>query len=150
MAWVPLSIVWFGLTEQAAIFVIAYASFFPIMLSTTTGVREVKKAHYEAAKTLGASKWAIIRYVIVPSAAPYILTGVRVSLGVSWAVIVAAEMVVGSVLQAGIGYLLIQYTMVYFEMSKVLALVLLVGVIAFLVDRIVKLAARRLTPWSAR
>jgi len=149
LAWVPLSIVWFGITEQAAIFVIAYASFFPVMLNTGTGIQEVAPVYREAALTLGARRRDVLRHVLVPAAVPYLLGGLRISLGLSWAVIVAAELVIGSVLRAGIGYLMHRYTLVLYDLPRVVVLVVLVGVLAFLADRLMRLTAQRLTPWRA-
>lgn len=149
LAWVPLSIVWFGVTEQAAIFVIAYASFFPVMLNTATGMQEVNVAYREAALTLGADRLAVIRHVMLPSAVPFILAGLRISLGLSWAVIVAAELVIGSVLNAGLGYLMVRYTMILFDMGRVLSVVVLIGVLAYALDHLMRFTTRKLTPWRA-
>jgi len=149
LAWVPLSIVWFGISEQAAIFVIAYASFFPVMLNTSAGIQEIKPVYREAALTLGANRFAVIRHVMLPAGVPFILGGLRISLGLSWAVIVAAELVIGSVLGAGIGYLMLRYTLLLFDMSRVLALVVVIGLLAYLMDHLMRLITRRLTPWRA-
>lgn len=149
LAWVPLSIVWFGITEQAAIFVIAYASFFPVMLNTATGMQEVNVVYKEAALTLGADRFAVIRHVMLPSAVPFILGGLRISLGLSWAVIVAAELVIGAVLNAGLGYLMVRYTMILFDMGRVLAVVVLIGVLASALDHLMRFTTRKLSPWRA-
>jgi ABC-type nitrate/sulfonate/bicarbonate transport system permease component len=149
LAWVPLSIVWFGVTEQAAIFVIAYASFFPVMLNTATGMQEVNVVYREAALTLGADRLAVIRHVMLPAAVPFILAGLRISLGLSWAVIVAAELVIGAVLNAGLGYLMLRYTMILFDMGRVLSVVVLIGVLAYALDQLMRFTTRKLTPWRA-
>lgn len=147
LAWVPLAIVWFGITEQAAVFIIAYASFFPVMLNIAAGVQDVEPVYREAAITLGAGRLDVVRYVMLPATFPYLLAGLRISLGLSWAVIVAAELVIGSVLQAGIGYLMLRYTLVLYSLPRVVALVVLVGTLAFTVDWLMRHAAHRMTPW---
>ena len=93
VAWVPLAIIWFGLGNQAAIFIIAMGSVFPLLVSTVQGVREVDPNLVNAALTMGASGWQVLNTVVFPSMIPSLLTGARVGLSFAWRVLLAAEMV---------------------------------------------------------
>ncbi len=103
VAWVPIAILWFGLGDQAAIFIIAVGSIFPILLSTIQGVQDADPRLIDAARTMGASRLQILRRVMLPSLIPYLVTGLRSGLSFSWRVVIAAEMVG---VPKGIGYML--------------------------------------------
>jgi ABC-type nitrate/sulfonate/bicarbonate transport system permease component len=103
IAWVPLAILWFGLGDKAAIFIITLGSIFPIVINTIQGVRHVDAHLVDAARMMGAGRWQILRRVMLPSVIPYLVTGFRLGLGFAWRVVIAAEMVG---VPKGIGYLL--------------------------------------------
>ena len=103
IAWVPLAILWFGLGDKAAIFIIAIGSIFPIVINTVQGVRDVDAHLVDAARMMGASHLQILRRVMLPSVIPYLVTGFRIGLGFAWRVVIAAEMVG---VPKGIGYML--------------------------------------------
>jgi NitT/TauT family transport system permease protein/taurine transport system permease protein/sulfonate transport system permease protein len=103
VAWVPLAILWFGLGDMAAIFIITLGSVFPIILNTVQGVRDVDTRLVDAARMMGATQWQIMRRVMLPSLIPYLITGFRTGLGFAWRVVIAAEMVG---VPKGIGYML--------------------------------------------
>ena len=103
IAWVPLAILWFGLGDRAAIFIITIGSIFPIVINTVQGVRDVDGHLVDAARMMGASRVQIIRRVMLPSVTPYLITGFRLGLGFAWRVVIAAEMVG---VPKGIGYML--------------------------------------------
>jgi ABC-type nitrate/sulfonate/bicarbonate transport system permease component len=103
VAWIPLAILWYGLGDSAAIFIITVSSIFPILLNTIQGVRAVDPNLIDAARTMGATRWQIIRRVTFPSLIPYLITGFRTGLGYSWRVVITAEMVG---VPKGIGYML--------------------------------------------
>jgi ABC-type nitrate/sulfonate/bicarbonate transport system permease component len=103
IAWVPLAILWFGLGDRAAIFIITLGSIFPIIINTIQGVRDVDRHLVDAARMMGASRMQILRRVMLPSVIPYLVTGFRLGLGFAWRVVIAAEMVG---VPNGIGYLL--------------------------------------------
>jgi NitT/TauT family transport system permease protein len=84
MAWVPLTIVWFGLGDGPTVFLIAFAGVFPIILNTIAGVRNISKNYYNAAHSMGAGPWSIFANVIVPCSLPDILTGGRIAVGLGW------------------------------------------------------------------
>jgi NitT/TauT family transport system permease protein/taurine transport system permease protein/sulfonate transport system permease protein len=103
VAWIPLAILWYGLGDAAAIFIITISSVFPILLNTLQGVRDVDPNLVDAARTMGATRWQVIRRVMLPSFIPYLITGFRTGLGYSWRVVITAEMVG---VPKGIGYML--------------------------------------------
>ncbi|HTN51577.1 MAG TPA: ABC transporter permease [Anaeromyxobacter sp.] len=103
VAWVPLAILWFGLGDKAAIFIITVGSVFPVLLSTAQGVRAVDRGLLDAAETLGARFHQLLRRVVLPSVTPFLVTGFRLGLGFAWRVVIAAEMVG---VPKGIGYML--------------------------------------------
>lgn len=84
MAWVPLTIVWFGLGDGPTVFLIAMVGFFPILLSTVAGVDNISRDYYNAARSMGASRASIVRNVVVPAAAPDVMTGMRLALSAGW------------------------------------------------------------------
>ncbi|NPV74000.1 MAG: ABC transporter permease [Pelotomaculum sp.] len=84
MAWVPLTIVWFGLGDGPTVFLIAFAGVFPVILNTIAGVQNIPKDYYNAARSMGAGPWSIFVNVIVPGSLPDILTGGRIAVGLGW------------------------------------------------------------------
>jgi ABC-type nitrate/sulfonate/bicarbonate transport system permease component len=103
VAWVPLAILWLGLGDEAAIFIITIGSIFPILLNTVQGVQDADQRLIDAARTMGATRWQILRRVLLPGLAPYLVTGFRTGLSFAWRVVIAAEMVG---VPKGIGYML--------------------------------------------
>lgn len=103
VAWVPLAIVWFGLGNRAAVFIIVMGSVFPIILNTIQGVESIERNLVSAALTLGARRRHLLLMVELPSVLPYLITGSRTGLGFAWRVVLAAEMVG---VPSGLGYLL--------------------------------------------
>ena len=84
MAWVPLTIVWFGIGDGPTIFLIAFAGVFPIILNTIQGIRSISKDYYNAARSMGASPFSIFINVMLPAALPDILTGARLAISTGW------------------------------------------------------------------
>ncbi|PKM78271.1 MAG: ABC transporter permease [Firmicutes bacterium HGW-Firmicutes-15] len=84
MAWVPLTIVWFGLGDGPTIFLIAFSGLFPIILNTIAGVQNISKDYYNAARSMGAGPWSIFAHIIFPGSLPDILTGMRIALSSGW------------------------------------------------------------------
>ncbi len=105
LGWLPLLMLWIGINEILPIAIIFICSFFPVVYNTATGIRNVDKRYIQAAETLGASNMRILFKVLIPLALPNIFTGLRLEAGMSWRVLVAAEMVA---IPTGIGALLMQ------------------------------------------
>jgi NitT/TauT family transport system permease protein len=137
IAWIPLAIIWFGVGNLAPIFLIFLSSFFPIALETTTGVHTIERQYIRAAENFGVSGLALFRQVVIPAALPQIIVGMRISLGVAWLVVVAAEMIA---LRSGLGYLIIDSRNAGNRYDLVVASMLIIGVIGLLLD----IAMRRL------
>ena len=132
LAWVPLSLAWFGLGEMSMIFIIFIGAFFPILLNTISGVKGVPTPLIEAALTLGAKSRDILIKVVIPASSPSIITGLRVGAGIAWMCVVAAEMLPSS--NAGLGYL-IMYAYSLSRMDVVIACMIIIGLIGLILDR---------------
>ena len=144
LAWIPLSIVWFGASDVAAIFLIFLASFFTVVVSTMNGVRNVPTMFLQAGSNFGLSAPALLRRVIFPAALPQVIVGLRISLGVAWLVVVAAEMIA---VDSGLGYLIIDARNAGKRYDLVVAGMLLIGMIGlgldFAIRRLEKLKSVR-------
>ena len=104
LAYAPLFLLWFGLGDSGAIVLVAFVSAFPVTLNTWTGVKAVKEIWLRAARTMGADERRLFRHVILPGAAPYILTGLRLALAQAWRILVAVEML--AAVPWGLGWLI--------------------------------------------
>jgi NitT/TauT family transport system permease protein len=104
LAYAPLFLLWFGLGDSGSIVLVAFVSAFPVTLNTWTGVKAVKEIWVRAARTMGADERRLFRYVIIPGAAPYILTGLRLALAQAWRILVAVEML--AAVPWGLGWLI--------------------------------------------
>ena len=105
LAWIPLAIVWLGLGDAAKVLVIWFAAFVPSVINSYAGVRSIEPYLIEAARTLGVTRWMMVREVLVPGAAPMIFTGLRLSLQACWTTLVAGELIGAA---AGLGRVLSQ------------------------------------------
>ena len=105
LGWLPILMLWFGISEILPIMIIFICSFFPILYNTVTGIKGVNKDYIKAAQSLGASEWKVLTTIVIPLALPNIFTGLRLEAGMAWRVIVAAEMVA---IPTGIGALLMK------------------------------------------
>jgi NitT/TauT family transport system permease protein len=143
-AWVPFSIAIFGIYEQSAIFLISLGAFFPILLNTMGGVRETQLNHLRAARMLGATRLEAVLRVVLPSALPAIFLGLRIAIGISWMVVIVAEMVA---VKSGLGYVL--WDAYYIgRLEIVVAAMISVGVMGFLSDKLLLLIGRRVLRWK--
>lgn len=135
LAWVPLAIAWFSLTHFAAGFIIFIGAFFPILIASYTGFRDVPKVLVETGKVLGCiGNRKLIRYVAIPYALPSIATGTRVGMGVAWMCVVAAEMF--GISDYGLGFRLFTKFFPMHQMDYVVAYMLILGVVALCIDRL--------------
>lgn len=134
LAWIPVAIVLFGVSNSAAIFLIFLASFFPIVVATMNGVRNVPSMFLHAGRNFGLSAPALFARVIFPAALPRVLTGLRVALGVAWLVVVAAEMIA---VNSGLGYLVIDSRNAGKRYDLVIAAMLLIGLIGLALNLLV-------------
>jgi ABC-type nitrate/sulfonate/bicarbonate transport system permease component len=142
-ALVPILILFLGLEDEMKIALIVYASFFPILLNTYSGVRDVDPILINTGRTMGLKRGRILWKIIIPAASPYILTGMRISLAVSLILTVISEMVAGT---NGIGYftLLSQRS---FRVPEVYAAILTLGVLGYTLNALFVSVERRLMRW---
>ena len=146
LALIPLVIIWFGIGEQGKIILLFLASLWIMTISARAGVSGVKIAKIHAAYSLGASKWQIMRLVIVPNSLPEIFTGARVSMGVCWGTVVAAELVAA---QKGAGMMIINASK--FQMTDLVIMgIVLIGVIGYSIDILMRIAENYLVPWKGK
>lgn len=144
IAWIPLAILFLGVGRAVPIFLIFYASIFPIFVSTLAGIRRVDPILVSAAQSLGASRLIVVRNVILPAALPAVVAGARLSLGVAWMSLVAGEIVGGD---AGIGWRILWYQE-FFQMDRVMAGILVVGVLGFAADTALRLLQKHAGRWN--
>jgi len=104
LAWIPLAMLWFGIGDQPAIFLIFLASFFTILVPTTAAVNDISRTYFQVASNLDFSKLELFRLVIFPAILPRLLPALRISVGIAWLVVVAAEMIA---VKSGLGFLIL-------------------------------------------
>jgi NitT/TauT family transport system permease protein len=136
IAWIPLAVLWFGVKDASAIFLIALASLFPIMVGSMTAVRTIPLVYVRSAKNFGLDGFELFRRVVLPACLPQIVTSLRLALGIAWMVIVAAEMIA---VDSGLGYLIMDARNAN-NYERVLGSMIAIGVIGVGLD----LAMRRL------
>jgi NitT/TauT family transport system permease protein len=146
LAIIPLAIVLMGIGETPKIFVIFLASFLACVIATFQGVVNVDKTLINAALVLGAKDGTIFARVVVPASTPFILVGMRVGLGSSWATLVAAELIAA---QQGLGYRM-QSAQLYYDLPTIFVGLITIGVLGLLMDRILLSAEKNLTSWQER
>ncbi len=135
LAWMPLAIIWFGVSELAPIFLIFLGSFFAILVATINGVRNMPPMYIQAGRNFGLAPMAMFRRVIFPAILPRVLTGLRIALGIAWLVVVAAEMIA---VNSGLGYLIIDSRNAGKRYDLVVAGMILIGLIGLGLDILVR------------
>lgn len=144
LAWIPLAIVWFGIGIEAKMFVIWLAAFVPSVINSYTGIKLTDPVLVQAARTFGASNFQILREVAIPSSLPVILTGMRISLGVSWMTLVASELLASV---AGLGYAMqIARRSMYPEV--IVVNMLIIGLLGAAMGKVLQHLERRSCRWS--
>jgi NitT/TauT family transport system permease protein len=143
IAFIPLAILWFGLGNPPAFFLISLGAFFPVLVNTISGVRNVDGIYLRAAQNLGARRWTLFVKVILPAALPHILSGMRVAVGVAFIVVIVAEMIA---VNNGLGYRIIE-AREYFWSDKIIAGMLSIGLIGLAIDTIMARINDRLLRW---
>jgi ABC-type nitrate/sulfonate/bicarbonate transport system permease component len=144
LAWIPLSILWFGIGDAQNQFIIFLGIFFPILLNTINGVKGIEPNLIRAARCLGASETQILWRIVVKAALPQIFTGIRIGLGVGWMALVAAELVGAN---SGLGFL-INDARTVLRTDYIIVGMASIGVIGLLLDQVIREIGRRMLPWS--
>ena len=146
LALIPLVIIWFGIWETGKIVLLFLAALWIMVIAARAGVSGVRITKIHAAYSLGASKWQIMRHVIIPNSLPEIFTGARVAMGVCWGTVVAAELVAA---QKGAGMMIIAASK--FQLTDIVVMgIILIGVIGYGIDILMRMAEKKLVPWKGR
>ncbi len=142
-AYVPLAILFLGIDDEMKIFMIAFAAFFPVLLNTYSGVRSVDPVQIQTARTFGVKGRKLLWQIVLPSSAPYIFTGMRVSLAVALIVMVISEMVAAS---SGIGYFILAAQR-GFKIREMFAGILTLALVGYSLNRLFVLVENRVLMW---
>lgn len=143
IAYIPLAILWFGLGNPPAVFLIAIGAFFPVLINTIAGVRHVDSIYIRAARNLGASQSALFLRVMLPAAVPYILSGVRIGIGTSFIVVIVSEMIA---VNNGLGFRILE-AREYFWSDKIIAGMITIGLLGLAIDTAVNKLNNHLLRW---
>lgn len=133
ICWLPLALLWFGLSERAILFVVAMGAVFSISLAAQDGVRNTPRLYLLAARNLGAAGWRLYTQVIVPSSMPGVVTGMKLGWSFAWRALMAGELLYGTV---GLGHLLMMGRELN-DMSQVVAIMLVIIGLGIIVDRLI-------------
>ena len=146
LAWVPLAILWFGLGLGSAAYLIFLGSFFPVVLATCSGVRNVDALYIESVSLLGASRFALWRTVLLPGAMPSILTGIQLGMGIGWMTLVAAEFT-GVRSGYGLGYMIMSARDLQ-RTDAVMAGMVTIGLIGLGMEFLLRRLGKHLLRWK--
>lgn len=135
LAWIPMAILWFGVGDTAAIFLIFLASALPLTLTTIHAVHNIEGIHLAAGRNFGLTHRELVRNVVLPAILPQLLVGMRITLGIAWLVVVAAEMIAVS---SGLGFLIIDARNAGNRYDMVVAGMILIGLIGVILDLIMR------------
>lgn len=139
-AMIPIAVIWFGIGEMSKYFLIFWGTFFIVLINTTAGVMRAPVIRQRAAECLGASRLQIFARVVIPSAAPYIVTGMRIAMASSFMSIIPAEILAAD---SGIGFLL-QQSSVLLQTNRIFVALLTICVLGFVSDRLFRIAVDRM------
>ena len=139
LPWIPISILWFGVGDVAAMFLIFLASFLPLTVTAMHAVHDVEAQHLAAGRNFGLSGWRLARSVILPAILPQLIVGMRITLGIAWLVVVAAEMIA---VNSGLGFLIIDARNAGNRYDLVVGGMILIGTIGVLLDLVMRRAER--------
>ena len=146
LAYLPLIIIWFGIDELPKVLLIFLSCFAPLALAARAGMRSASQEQINAAYSMGASYLQVIRHVILPSALPDILVGMRIAVGFGWTTLVAAEMVAASL---GLGQMVLNASN-FLRTDIVVMGIIVIGAVAYLFDLLMRWVEARLVPWKGR
>jgi taurine transport system permease protein len=146
LAYLPLMIIWFGIGETSKVLLIFLACFAPVALATRAGVRSASQEQIQAASSMGASRMQVVRYVILPTALPDILVGLRIGMGVGWTTLVAAEMVAAN---AGLGQMVLNASN-FLRTDVVILGIIIIGLVAYAFEMMMRALESWLVPWRGK
>ena len=146
LAYLPLMIIWFGIGETSKVLLIFLSVLAPVALGARSGVKSAAIEQIHAAYSFGASRWQVMRHVILPSALPEILTAMRIGIGFGWTTLVAAEMVAAT---KGLGYMVLSASQ-FLQTSTVIMGIIVIAAIAYAFDMLMRWIERKVVPWKGR
>ena len=146
LAFIPLMIIWFGIDELSKVMLLFLAALWIMIIAAKSGVASVKLSKLHAAYSLGASKYQVLRYVILPNALPEIFIGMRVSMGVCWGTVVAAELVAA---EKGVGFI-IYAAQTFLKTDVVIMGIIIIGAIGYGIDIVMRVLEKKLIPWKGK
>lgn len=146
LAYLPLIIIWFGIDELPKVLLIFLSCFAPLALAARSGMKSASQEQINAAYSMGATYQQVIRHVILPSALPEILVGMRIAIGFGWTTLVAAEMVAANV---GLGQMVLNASN-FLRTDIVIMGIVVIGVVAYAFDLFMRWVERKLVPWKGR
>jgi taurine transport system permease protein len=146
LSYLPLIIIWFGIDELPKVLLIFLSCFAPLALAARSGMKSASQEQINAAYSMGATYGQVIRHVILPSALPEILVGMRIAIGFGWTTLVAAEMVAANV---GLGQMVLNASN-FLRTDIVIMGIVVIGVVAYLFDLLMRWVEKRLVPWKGR
>lgn len=146
LAYLPLMIIWLGIGEASKIALLALAMFAPVVLSAQAGVRSLPVERVNAALSLGANRWQLFTDIVLPSALPEILTGIRIALGVGWSTLVAAELIAST---KGIGYMIMSASH-FLATDAVFVGIAVIALCAFTFTLFMRFLEKWLVPWKGK
>lgn len=146
LAWIPLAIMWFGLTPTATLFIMCIAVFFPVVINTRAGIANIDRNLIRAAKILGASQRMMIMEVVFPASLPYFMSGIRIGAGYGWRALVAGEMITSS---NGLGFMIFNARS-YLRSDLVIVGMLTIGLLWFCIDGLIlrRIESKTIERWS--
>lgn len=146
LAYLPLIIIWFGIDELPKVLLIFLSCFAPLALAARSGMRSASQEQINAAYSMGASYAQVIRHVVLPSAMPDILVGMRIAIGFGWTTLVAAEMVAANV---GLGQMVLNASN-FLRTDIVIMGIIVIGIVAFAFDLLMRYLEKVLVPWKGK
>ncbi len=134
LAWIPLAMLWFGIGDKPAVFLIFLSSFFPLVVSTTIAVNSINPVYFQVASNFNFSRFEVISKIVIPATIPAVVTALRLTITIAWLVVVAAEMIA---VQSGLGYLILDSRNAL-RMDYVMVGMIIIGIIGLILDYIMK------------
>ncbi len=131
LAWIPIAILWFGVGDLSAIFLIFLGCFFPLLITAINAVHNIPAVYLNAGRNFGLTSWALVSRVLFPAVIPQLIIGMRITLGVGWLVVVAAEMIA---VNSGLGFLIVDARNAGNRYDLVVAGMVIIGLIGLLLD----------------
>jgi len=146
IAWIPITILWFGIGDTPAYYLVGLGAFFPVFTNTMKAIKGIESKYVHLALSLGATKSIVFRKVLIPMVLPDLMIGLRVGLGVGWIIVITAEMV-GA--QSGLGYM-IQLNRIMLQMPNVIVGMIAIGIIGLLLSFAMNFIEDLIIPWQKR